>query len=324
MPFIIRDESRRPLLFVAMIALMNFPGAAANVSWQSFIGNVIPPERRATAFATRNQLMGLCGVIASLLAGKIMDKLNFPVGFQVMFFIGFVLALLEIAAFLRIEEKPGELKTRTPREKISLPTRLKRSWRMMRGYPAYWRFAAASLTFHFGWQMAGPLFAKYQVQELHVTSSWVSVISVCSTVGSVLAYPVWAKLSERYGNKRLLSFSTLGMALTPVFYAISTQPWMLAALSIVVGISTAGTLLLLFNGLLEVSPEQNRTQYIAYHNTATGILAVLSPYVAVAVVAAGGIRIALYGAAIFRGLGALAFATLYLTERRAARKQRAS
>lgn len=318
MPFIVRDESRRPLLFVAMIALMNVPGAVANVSWQSFIGSVIPADRRAMAFATRNQLMGFCGVVASLVAGLIMDRLSFPSGFQIMFFAGFVLAMLEVTAFLRIEETPAAPQALVPRDRVSLSTRLKHTWQVMRGYPAYWRFAAASLVFHFGWQMGGPLFTKYQVQELHATSSWVSIISVCSTVGSVLAYPLWARLSERYGNKRLLIFSTLGMALTPVFYAISSQPWMLAALSILVGISTAGTLLLLFNGLLEVSPEQNRTQYIAYHNTATNVVAVLSPYVAIAMVAAANIRVALIGAAIFRGLGALAFAALYLLERRTA------
>ncbi len=322
MPLIIRDESRRPLLFVAMIAIMNIPGAVANVAWQSFIGNVIPGDRRAMAIATRNQLMGFCGVIASLIAGKVMDNLNFPVGFQVMFFIGFVLALLEIAAFLRIEETPAEQPARAPRQQAGLGAKLRHSWQVMKGYPGYWRFAAASLTFYFGWMMGGPLFTKYQVQELHTTSTWVSIISVCSTIGSVLVYPIWARLSERYGNKRLLIFSTMGMAFTPVFYAISTQPWMLAALSVVVGFATAGTLLMLFNGLLEVSPEQDRTQYIAYHNTATGVVSVLSPYVAIAMVAAGGIRMALLGAAFFRGLGALAFMAVYLIERKQARARR--
>lgn len=323
LPFIIREETRRPLVFVVMIAMMNIPGAVANVSWQSFIGNVIPEDLRAKAFATRNQLMGLCGVLASLIAGRIMSQLLFPVGFQAMFFVGFVLALLEIGAFLRLDEPPSRPKQMV-RGTGGLAERLKKTWQGARNYPGYWRFAGASLVFHFGWQMGWPLFTKYQVQELNATPSWISVISVCTTIGSIVAYPLWARLSERYSSKSMLVFSAMGMALTPLLYAISTRLWMLAALNIVVGVSVAGMLLLLFNTLLEVSPEHGRTQYIAYHNTATSVTAVVAPYAGIAIVAAAGIRWALVGSAIARGMGALAFAAVCLTERKRTNERNAA
>jgi hypothetical protein len=107
LPLLVANEGYPPAVFVTMIALMNLPGAVANVSWQSFIGGVIPAEQRAQAFAVRNQLMAVCGAAATLLAGRVMGSLSFPVGFQVMFFIGFALALGERHALLKIEETPG-------------------------------------------------------------------------------------------------------------------------------------------------------------------------------------------------------------------------
>lgn len=312
LPFLVQTEGRRPLFFVIMIAVMNLPGALANVAWQSFMGEVIPIDKRAAAFATRNQLMGVCGVVASLVAGWMMSQLAFPFGFQVMFFIGFLLAMLEVFAFHRMVEKPVDGATALRSNNFSRVD-IRQSFRNNRNY---WGFAAASLLFHFGWQMGGPLFTKFQVQELGANAQWMSIINVATTLGSIMAYPAWARLSERYGNQRMLVFAATGMALTPFLYAASTALWMLAALNLIIGVSVAGTLLLLFNTLLELSPEQNRTQYIAYHNTATNVSAVVGPYAGVWLVALFGIRPALVGMGLARGLGAAAFLLAYLLERR--------
>ena len=117
----------------------------------------------------------------------------------------------------------------------------------------------------------------------------------------------------------MLIFAALGLALTPLFYAASTQLWMLAVWSSIMGISIAGISLLLFNTLLEVSPETNRTSYIAYHNTAANASAVFSPYVGIYFVSIVGIRGALVAASGFRLVGALCFALLYYSETRGLR-----
>ncbi|KAF0193819.1 MAG: major facilitator superfamily protein [Bacillota bacterium] len=264
LPTIIVSADKRPAVLVAAVALMNLPGAIANVSWQSFIGGIIPPERRAEAFAKRNQLMGACGAVASLIAGRIMGVLRFPVGYQVMFLVGFLLALLEIASLLQINEGEAEPATVTHQKKpLGFAAFLKEA----KTRPQYYRFAAASLVFHFGWQMGWPLFTKFQVQELLATPQWVSLFGVCSTLGSTLAYPVWSKFSTQKGNRYMLTIAAGALALTPLFYATSTALWMLAVWSMVMGVSLAGIILLLFNTLLEVCPIEGRTQYIAYHNT---------------------------------------------------------
>lgn len=293
---------------------MNFPGAIANVSWQSFIAGIIPPDQRAAAFAKRNQLMGVCGAVASLIAGRVMGQLKFPVGYQVMFFTGFLLALLETTSLLRIEESDVPIMAKAKRDKVrfSLHAFMERA----KQYPQYWRFAAASLVFHFGWQMGWPLFTKFQVQELFATPQWISIFAVCSTLGSTLAYHQWARLSTRRGNRFMLNFAVAGLALTPLFYATSSALWMLAVWSLVMGISIAGINLLLLNTLLEVCPTDNRTQYIAYHNTAASVTAVLAPYVGIYCVGAFGIRRALLATALARSIGAAAFVYVFLLEKK--------
>lgn len=310
LPFLVRDPSQRPIVFVTMMALANMPGSLATIAWQSFMGKVIPPAVRGRAFATRNQLMSLCGIGASLFAGWMMDRLAFPIGFQIMFFVGFILALLEIAAFYQTIEPEAESE-----QKAAKPSKFAFSGKALlagiRSHSSYWLFAGASLLFHFGWQMGWPLFTKYEVQVLGATTTWVSLIGVCNSLSGAAAYPVWAKLAERYGNQRMLALATLGMAVTPFLYLFCTQLWMLAVLSLMIGVSVAGTVLLLLNTLLELCPEEARTEYIAYHNTATNATAVVAPYVGIFLSTVSGIRWGLIATAIVRGLGALALALVY-------------
>ena len=311
LPFLVTDPNRRPIVFVAMIALMNVPGSLAVIAWQSFMGKVIPATQRGRAFAKRNQLMSLCGIVASLLAGRIMDKLVFPTGFQIMFFTGFILAMLEIAAFTQVIEPKGTHATAAPTE----ASKSVFNWASMQAgfhrHRNYWLFAGASLLFHLGWQMGWPLYTKYQVQILGATTTWVSVFGVCQSLSAVAAYPIWAKLADRYSNQRMLAVATLGMALTPLLYVFCTELWMLAMLSLLIGVSVAGTVLLLFNTLLELSPEASRTQYIAYHNTATNATAVVAPYAGILLSSLTGIRWALVCTAIARTIGAAALALVY-------------
>ncbi|MDP3486586.1 MAG: hypothetical protein Q8S19_01455 [Bacillota bacterium] len=82
------------------------------------------------------------------------------------------------------------------------------------------------------------------------------------------------------------------------------------------GISIAGIMLLLFNTLLEVSPTEGRTQYIAYHNTATSVTAVVAPYVGIYCVGQFGLRGALIATSVARGVGAAAFLYVFLTSQR--------
>ncbi len=315
LPILVRDPKQRPIVFVTMIALANMPGALANVAWQSFMGKVIPASQRGRAFAKRNQLMSLCGIGASLLAGWIMDRLAFPIGFQIMFFVGFLLALLEIAALYQTIEPE------TVTHKPTKPSKFTFSWKGLTAgihkHKSYWLFAGASLLFHLGWQMGWPLYTKYQVQVLGASTTWVSLFGVCQSLSSVAAYPIWAKLADRYGNQRMLTFATLGMAITPLLYVICTQLWTLAVLCLLIGVSVAGTVLLLLNTLLEVCPEEARTEYIAYHNTATNATAVVAPYAGIFLSASSGIRWALIVTAIARGLGAAALALVYRLGQRA-------
>jgi len=66
----------------------------------------------------------------------------------------------------------------------------------------------------------------------------------------------------------------------------------------------------MLNALLEVSPSEDRTDFIAYHNAAVNLTSFIGPLIGRALVDSLNIRWALVMAGAFRAAGSLAFASL--------------
>ncbi|MGE5653238.1 MAG: MFS transporter, partial [Bacillota bacterium] len=305
-PFFTQDY--RASLFVAAVALMNLPGAIGNVAWQSFISKVIPPDRRANAFASRNRMMNIVGTAVTLITGRALDIMSFPVGYQVVFALAFVMAIAEIWVFNRIDEGDTTVAP-APTRKASdgLAAGIGNALREIGQQRRFLRFILASLFFHFTWQIPWPLFTLYQVGELHANNTWVSALSLINTGGSLMGYGFWARYSEKRGNLQTLFASSIWIFLVPLAYAFSRSLYTIAAFNLVTGMIFSGVNLALFNALLEVTPEENKTSYIAYHNTATSLSAVFAPMVGVALRNMWGFQIAFVICAAMRFTGSLVF-----------------
>jgi MFS family permease len=301
----------QPGVLVALVALMNLPGALANVSWQSVVASLIPLEHRGRAFAQRNRQMAVVGLVATLVGGLVMDRVLFPGGYQIMFATAFVLGVFETYFFLQMRVGP-ESASASDRDSASKQAV---GFRQVLGNRVFVAFSLSSVVFHFGWQMGWPLFTMVQVQDLGATAMWVSLISVASTAGSFLAYRPWARLADRKGHTFALIFVTMGMATNSLFHAIARSLPELLAYNVLIGAATAGANLILFNAMLEATPESGRTTYIAYYTTLINLSATLAPYAGVYIAELLGLRPSLWVTTGMRLLGTLAFVRLYLRQR---------
>ena len=312
--------SRRTLIFVVLIAIMNFPGAISNVAWQSLISKIIPPERRAEAFAARNKIMNVVGTAVTLMAGLALDRMAFPLGYQIIFGIAFVLALIELKVFNSLDESvtrqepaavPLEPAHGVP-EQSTLKQRLAAIFKEKR----FVRYTLASILFYFGWQIAWPLFNWYQVKELGANNVWVSILNLMNTGGSLFGYGYWVKMSHKHGHLKTLFYSSSGIFIVPAIYAFSHSLYTIGAFNFLVGAIFSGVNLALFNALLEVTPEVRKTTYIAYYNTLITISGVIAPIAGVSLLGFMNFQWAFIICAVLRILGSLGFLVISWLEER--------
>lgn len=338
----------QPTAFVALLALMNLPGAISNVAWQAFVSRIVPPDRRAETFAARNRLMSVVGTAVTLGMGLFLDRAVFPLGYQIAFVGAFAVAVVELAVFnlirdtspvvdgLPVPKSPASPALGAPYPPFSSLPRIpllafvahtvrygrlvSDRFREVMQEKRFVRYTAVSVFFYLAWQIPWPLYSWYQVRVLHANNVWVSLLALMNTGGALVGYGFWTRMIKRWGNLRALFVSTLPVFVTSLIYAFSKELYTVAVSNLLVGAIFAGVNIALFNSLLDVVPERHKTSFIAYFNSAVTVSSIVAPLAGVSLLRFMDFREAFLVTALIRLIGSLAYWALYRVE---AREERA-
>ncbi len=300
LPFV--DESLRPLLFIMIVVIMSIPNSIYLTSYQSFVGDLFESTERAHAIGRRNMFTVPTTVVLTLFTGWALK--NLPGSeeqriqlYQIFYISAFVLGMFELFIFSKFRIHPEHKKRSI--EKFN--------FKEFMGNKKFTRFLKSSLLFHFGWQMGWPLFTIYTISVLKADEAWLSYINIGSSLTMFFGYIFWSKQIIKRGNHTITAICTLGMALTPIFYMVSPNLYVLFFMSIASGFFTAGTISVLLSDLLEVIPAKKRVLYIGLYSLFTNISLAVSPLVGSFIKETFSIYIALAATAVFRLIGSISF-----------------
>jgi MFS family permease len=293
----------QPFIFVLLTALMNFPESVSVTSLQGFAGDIFLPKERANAISLRNKFSTLAQLISFLILGQVLGAFSLSETsvirrYQAFFVLAFILGIFELFSFFQLKETSC-----TSKLNISIRDTLKESLKNKR----FIIFITCSLFFHFGWQMGWPLFSIYQIDILGADEKWLTILNVTSSLVMFLSFNYWQKLIERKGNAFVITAATFCMALTPIFFILSPNLYVMTVTGCFTGLFTAGTTVVILNSLLEVVPEDKRMIYVAIHATLTNITLAIAPMVGNVILSASSIQIALIVTSLFRIVGSAAF-----------------
>lgn len=268
------------LWVVWLVALTRVPQSFGDLSWQTLIGELIRPERRSDFFGERNRVLTLVGLITTFLTGLLLQQFDKHASgpYQSVFLATVLFAVMEILFLLKHDESGSLLTAKLLKEPVG---RFEAPWRRALKDRHYLMVIGVLLWFNFGWQMSWPLFNIFQISTAHAPAMWVGLFTVINSLAQVLTFRWWGRMAERYGNGKMLAVAALGMAAAPVLTIASTNMYYLLFVNLVTGAPVAGTTLLLFNYLLEVSPEQHRTAYISYYNVILSVIGFIAPEVGI-------------------------------------------
>lgn len=297
------SEQYRPLAFVMLVGLMNFPESVSTTALQNFAADAFSEKDRAFAIASKNKYSALISFISLLILGQVIERLGTTdhkalVIYQGFFVLAFILGLFEIIALLKIKEN-----NTVEAERINV----RQSLHEIFCNKEFLKFLSCSLLFHFGWQMGWSLFSIYQIKYLGATEAWITISNVSSGIAMFMSYGYWERLITRKGNCYAIAMATTGMAATPIMYALSPNLYVLTVAGIIMGFFTSGTTTTVLSSLLDASPDKNRLMYVAVHATLTNVTLSVAPLLGDVVLNHSNIYIALYAVAVARFIGSTAF-----------------
>jgi hypothetical protein len=301
LPFLL-PTAAVPAAVIAIWALVTIPSTIVNVAFTLVMSGVAGPSRRMYLMSRRWSTLGVTTSLTVVLVGLALERITFPLNYQVVFIASFAGGVLSYL-FSRAIVLPDNVAA-APRSQQGLGERLREGWQGLRATPAFARFVASSFVFRCGMAMALPLFPLYWVRDLDASDSQIGFISTVNSGVLLIAYFAWALWARRHGPGRVLLLTSAGLALYPLATAVTPVVAPLVLYAGLAGFCAAGNDLVNFDLLLSTCPSEHQATYVGFYQTTQNLALFLMPLLGTLLADAAGLSAALIAAGLLRFAGA--------------------
>ncbi len=274
-------------------------------SWVSVIDETVPLEGRGRYFGSRTFIMNITGIIATLLAGKIITLFAAEIGYQVALGLAFVLGAASVFSYSHIKTQP-RIRKSLQFSKFSLHTVTS----LLKEQPQFFAIIITAALWNFSINITGPFFNVVMVKDLHFSASMVGLLAVVTSVSGFLVLNRIGALSDRLGPRKVQLASMFLIPLMPILWIFVTKPWHVAAINTFGGVVWAAFNLVSFNLMLDSIPKNQVSRYSAIYQIMVILSLAFGALLGSALITRWGFTLLLILSAIGRFLSAVLFAKL--------------
>ena len=317
-------------VYILVTLLMSIPGTVLAVGFNALFADSVPPDWRPHVTGVRNAMLSVAFIITSLACGVILVALPFPLGYQVVFAIGALGALMSTAhvyfvrpltdgrqrasgRWYRLGDlaSPGRIQgaTEQGRTAVGLRFLIRNSSKgmlrleILRG--PFGLVLAGLFAFHFAQYLAIPLFPIVWVNRLGFSDLLISQSQALFYAAVFLGSIYLSRITHRLGNQRVLALGVLLLAGYPAVSAVMQGAPLFLLVSLLGGLgwSLAGGAI--GNYILERTPDHDRPAHLAWYNLALNAAILLGSLLGPLLAGWMGLLAALLVTAVARALAAL-------------------
>jgi hypothetical protein len=294
-----------PALLVVW-ALAAIPSTVGMVAFPIVMDGAAGPRGRYELMGRRWAIMGLTSAITVALIGQMLDRLPFPANYQIIF-VGFTVAGLVSYRYSRRyrvpELAPPERDVESPRF-----ARLRENILTVRRHPAFLRYSLRQLVYVVGTRFAVPLIPLYYVREVGASDAWIGIIATGQSLALLVGYQLWRRVSVARGGAIVLLVTLFVNALYPAALSLVDQLAVVAALTALAAVFTAGVDLALFDELMKRIPRPYGVTFASIDTALVNAASIVAPLLGATVAVALGIEAALQLATVVGLIGVMLFA----------------
>ncbi len=327
-----------PLLFnpggqvwalVVLTVLMSIPGTALAIGFNGLFAATVPPEWRAQVVGVRNAAYALTSVIVVLICGRLLDVIPFPLGYQIVFAIGFLGAVMSSLHlwFIRPHDEHRQATGQKSIGDWATPGSMG-LWQglrmtvglrfLMREKPlsSHWFNPPRDVDFrkvlilvfalHLTLFLGAPLFPLFLVNTLGLSDQVIGLGNSIFYVALFLASTQLDWVTRRFGHRRTMALGVLIISFYPGLLSLATGATLYLVASIAGGAGWALAGGAVGNYVLEKTPDDSRPSYLAWYNISLQAGALFGSLIAPALAGWWGLVVGLLFAAVCRFLTGLA------------------
>jgi len=257
------------ILFVSIYWVF---GMILGPAWSSWMGDLVYEKERGSYFGRRNRIAGLASFFSFLIAGFVLQRFadgttTQYIGFVVIFTMAF---FSRIVSFVYLTKKyEPEYKT-VSEAQFSFLEFIKQA-----RFRNYGLFVIYLCLMNFSVFLAGPFFAAYMLYDLKMSYMTFTIVNAAALIVKYISMPVWGKVSDYYGSKKVLSLAGFLMPIVPLLWLFSKETIYIIIIQMYSGFIWAGFEIASFNFIFDTTTPQKRATCVAYYNVLNGAAIIL-------------------------------------------------
>lgn len=286
-------------------ALATLPQTIVAIAFSVVMNAVAGPNRRFELMSRRWSTMGVTTTLMVLGIGELLDKVLFPLNYQLMFIALSIGGLISYyySSHLKLPESAPQPLSAVKSFKVQL---FEFKELVFKEKP-FISFMAKRFIFMSGVSLAAPLVPLYLVRYVHASDQWISIITTSQIAVMVLGYFFWTRLGRRQGTRAVLVWTTLGLSLYPFLLALTTSTWQITIVAGIAGIFQAGLDLVFFDELMKVVPIEYSAIFVGLAQSIQYLAAIASPLIGTWIADQVSLPVGLFAAAGLRFFGFFLF-----------------
>ena len=270
--------------------LMSIPGTLLAIAFNALFADAVSPEWRAHVVVQRNALFAVMVTITSLVCGLILDRVTFPLNYQIVFLLGGISAMLssyhlgkiclpyEPPIRLRhsllsvVQEGQRILSGWFPSQERSIPNRKNKPLLrldLLRG--PFGPFMLVYMLFYTFQYVGLPLFPLYNVHNLHLTDGNISLGTALFYIFMMATSLGVNRARSRRSPRFMLVTGALLFGAFPFIEYLAKDATLFLVANVAGGAIWAVLSAGLVNRLMERVPEYDRPAHMALHNVSLNL-----------------------------------------------------
>jgi len=268
--------------FIVVVGLHYAGTAILHPAWVSWMGSIVPEDRRGDFFSKRKRAIGVFGVITMIVGAIFIDSFKRIgvshgdiLGFTLMGF-GALFLFSGVARFfswITVKQEYEPIIKIRKKDYFSL-----RNFLQHRNTP-FGRFSLFVGMFTFVIGIAAPYWSVYMLRNLNFSYTWYMLIGVSSLLFQIIFLPLLGKFSDRFGNIKLMKTCSIVIGAVPFLWIASSliknilfvKIYLLLIPAIVGGFGWAGYNLAISNYIYDAVSSRRRSFGLSYMNLMIGV-----------------------------------------------------
>ncbi|MCX7593563.1 MAG: MFS transporter [Fischerella sp.] len=267
-------------LTLLIVLLSHLFGGLGSASWLSWMATLVHRRLRGRYFGIRSCVASLTNLICVPLAGLAVSTWRGGTlqGYGLVLFVGILFGLMSlICQYFKVDVNPQEEYATAIRigskKAVSLdtnntikPAPKANAWENILKDTNFLVFLLYFSLWMFAVNLSAPFFNLYMLDNLDLDVSWVTLYSSFQAGANMLMLIFWGRLADKIGNRFILFFIGILVAIAPLFWlgightCLDVWLW-LPMLHIFLGATCAAIDLCGNNMQLEVAPTRNQSIY---------------------------------------------------------------